>query len=404
MRMEQYLTFTDHALWEVIVNGDSVSSVASVGAKGPVPPKTVEQNLARKNKLKAKSTLMLAIPDEHLLKFHAYKDANQEGLDKTYDRFQKLISQLEILGEVISQEDLDNEDLEQIDMDDLKEIDLKWQVAMLTMRVKRAPRNKRNRNGNAPTRNALVDTSTTNALVVKDGIGYQMGLESLEAIIVVHEKKEAVYEEDIEFLKYDVQESDSEEENVFKPKEVKKTVKPSLEKVEFVKARNTTVENENEAEKLRKFSQSPRGKISGPKEIRPVWDNTTRVNHQNRFTHPHPKRNFVPTAVLTKSRQVPVNAAKQSSHRAASSVSAARRVNTAASRPNVNNALPTTYSYSKAYSPIRSPFNQKSTVKTNNFNEKVITVKVNNVTTVGPKAVVSAVEGNRNNAVKSSAC
>ncbi|GKF08289.1 hypothetical protein Tco_0042513, partial [Tanacetum coccineum] len=31
--------------------------------------------------------------------------ASQEGLDKTYDRFQKLISQLEIHGEVISQED-----------------------------------------------------------------------------------------------------------------------------------------------------------------------------------------------------------------------------------------------------------------------------------------------------------
>ncbi|GKF72193.1 ribonuclease H-like domain-containing protein, partial [Tanacetum coccineum] len=32
---------------------------------------------------------------------------------------------------------LDNEDLEQIDTDDLEEMDLKWQVAMLTMRVKR---------------------------------------------------------------------------------------------------------------------------------------------------------------------------------------------------------------------------------------------------------------------------
>ncbi|GKC58563.1 ribonuclease H-like domain-containing protein [Tanacetum coccineum] len=35
-------------------------------------------------------------------------------------------------------------------------------------------------------------------------IGYQMGLESLEARIVVHEKNEAVYEENIAFLKYDV--------------------------------------------------------------------------------------------------------------------------------------------------------------------------------------------------------
>nr|GEY82703.1 hypothetical protein [Tanacetum cinerariifolium]GEY86790.1 hypothetical protein [Tanacetum cinerariifolium]GEY89061.1 hypothetical protein [Tanacetum cinerariifolium] len=67
MRMEQYLTFTDHALWEVIVNGDSVSSVTSASAEGPIPPKTAEQKLARKNELKAKSTLMLAIPDEHLL-------------------------------------------------------------------------------------------------------------------------------------------------------------------------------------------------------------------------------------------------------------------------------------------------------------------------------------------------
>ncbi|GKD17367.1 hypothetical protein Tco_1206525 [Tanacetum coccineum] len=54
MRMEQYLTFTDHALWEVIVNGDSVTPVASAsaGAEGPIPPKTAKQKLARKNKLK----------------------------------------------------------------------------------------------------------------------------------------------------------------------------------------------------------------------------------------------------------------------------------------------------------------------------------------------------------------
>ncbi|GKD91448.1 hypothetical protein Tco_1366955 [Tanacetum coccineum] len=145
--------------------------------------------------------------------YENFAASSQEGLDKTYDRFQKLISQLEIHGEVISQEDanlkllrslpsawnnialimrnksdldtlsmddlynnlklillsvsaasskdqastasyaddvmfsffanqsnapqLDNEDLEQIDADDLEEMDLKWQVAMLTMRVKR---------------------------------------------------------------------------------------------------------------------------------------------------------------------------------------------------------------------------------------------------------------------------
>ncbi|GJS31517.1 hypothetical protein Tco_0492137 [Tanacetum coccineum] len=68
--------------------------------------------------------------------------------------------------------------------------------------------NQGNRNRDAPRRNAPVDTSTTNALVVQDGIGYQMGLESLEARIVIHEMNEAVYEENIAFLKYDVQVKD----------------------------------------------------------------------------------------------------------------------------------------------------------------------------------------------------
>nr|GEY45825.1 ribonuclease H-like domain-containing protein [Tanacetum cinerariifolium] len=74
MRMEQYLTHTDYSLREVIINGDS--SVLEPPAVGIVVPlKTEAQKLARKNELKAKSTLLLAIPDEHLLKFHSIKDS-----------------------------------------------------------------------------------------------------------------------------------------------------------------------------------------------------------------------------------------------------------------------------------------------------------------------------------------
>ncbi|GJV03279.1 hypothetical protein Tco_1336848 [Tanacetum coccineum] len=58
----------------VIVNGDA-PVIASASIKGLIPPKTAEQKLARKNELKVKSTLLLAIPDEHLLKFHRIKDA-----------------------------------------------------------------------------------------------------------------------------------------------------------------------------------------------------------------------------------------------------------------------------------------------------------------------------------------
>ncbi|GKE77997.1 hypothetical protein Tco_1544117 [Tanacetum coccineum] len=128
------------------------------------------------------------------------------------------------------------------------------------------------------------------------------------------------------------------------------------------------------------------------------------VNHQNKLTHPHPKRKFIPTAVLTKSGQVPVNAVKQSSPRVAASISTARPVNTVAPKSKVNDALPKIYYYFKAHSPVRRAFNQKSAAKTNNLNEKVKIAKVNNVTTARPKAILSAAKGNEENVVKSLAC
>ncbi|GKB54178.1 putative ribonuclease H-like domain-containing protein [Tanacetum coccineum] len=75
------------------------------------------------------------------------------------------------------------------------------------------------------------------------------------------------------------------------------------------------------------------GRFTGQREVKPVWNNAQRVNHQNKMTHPHPKRNFVPTILATKSGLVPVNAAKQSSPRATTSISTVRHVNTATLKP-----------------------------------------------------------------------
>ncbi|GJS62673.1 hypothetical protein Tco_0657457 [Tanacetum coccineum] len=44
------------------------------------------------------------------------------------------------------------------------------------------------------------------------------------------------------------------------------------------------------------------GKGTGHREVRPIWNNTQRINHQNKF---------VPTAVLTRSGRIPVSTAKQ---------------------------------------------------------------------------------------------
>ncbi|GJV65820.1 hypothetical protein Tco_1476648 [Tanacetum coccineum] len=62
---QQYENFTASSSEEVMVNGDLVSSVASAstGAEGPISPKTAEQKLARKNELKAQSTLCYGILD-----------------------------------------------------------------------------------------------------------------------------------------------------------------------------------------------------------------------------------------------------------------------------------------------------------------------------------------------------
>ncbi|GJT12061.1 putative ribonuclease H-like domain-containing protein [Tanacetum coccineum] len=146
------------------------------------------------------------------------------------------------------------------------------------------------------------------------------------------------------------------------------------------------------------------GRVTGQREVRPVWNNAQGVHHQNKLTRRHPKRNFVPAVVATKSGLVPVNAAKQISPRAAASISTARHVNTAALKQKVNATSPTKYSYFKAHSPLRRTFLPKSAAKINNFNKKVYTTKVNMLYLLGLEVVVSTTEGKRENAIKSSAC
>nr|GEV43323.1 hypothetical protein [Tanacetum cinerariifolium] len=382
---------------------------------------TLRAKVSQENKLRARGTLLMALPDKHQLKFNIHKDSkslmeaiemrfgsnnetkkvqktllkqqyenfsgtSSDCLVKIHDRLQKLISQLEILGETISQEiyeaevkgsspssqntqniafvssnnhdstnesvnaapslsaagskatvstlpnvnslsdaviysffgsqsnspQLDNEDLKQIDPDDLEEMDLKWQMAMLTMRarsfLKRTGRNlgangtntigfemskvkcynchirghftrecrspRDNRNKDTSRRTVLVEVSTSNALVSQcDAVGgydwsfqaeeeptnyalmayassgsssssgsnnevdpyskacsksyatlqthydnltvefrksqfnvlsYKIGLEAVEARLVVYQQIEIVFEKDIKLLKLDV--------------------------------------------------------------------------------------------------------------------------------------------------------------------------------------------------------
>ncbi|GKA21989.1 hypothetical protein Tco_0707951 [Tanacetum coccineum] len=76
MRMRQYICHTDHNLWDVIVNGDLEEEPAPTGeTSAPPAPKTAKQLAAKRNQERVKSILLLAIPDEYLLKFHNVADA-----------------------------------------------------------------------------------------------------------------------------------------------------------------------------------------------------------------------------------------------------------------------------------------------------------------------------------------
>ncbi|GJR92739.1 hypothetical protein Tco_0264913 [Tanacetum coccineum] len=388
LRIEQYFQVQDYALWDVIENGNSFKPAAktTTNADGTsttlIPgPVTTEEKVQKKNDMKARSMLLMALPNEHLMTFNQYKDAktlfaaiqtrfggneatkktqktllkqmyknfsapSTESLDSIFNRLQKIVSQLAILGENISQEDLNlkflrslpsewnthvvvwrnkpdldtmsfddlynnfkivkqevkgtanssssssyqnmafvssssstnevntaygvsttnlsddtvyafltsqpngsqlvYEDLEQIHEDDIKEMDLKWQLALLSMRTRRGPRNQdnRNRNQDSSRRTVNVEEISSKAMLAIDGAGfdwshmaddevptnmalmafsdsefnksefnltnYKRGLASVEEQLVFYKKNEVIFCEQLAVLKRDISYKDSE--------------------------------------------------------------------------------------------------------------------------------------------------------------------------------------------------
>nr|GEX25005.1 putative ribonuclease H-like domain-containing protein [Tanacetum cinerariifolium] len=161
-----------------------------------MPITSAEDKAQRRLEVKARSTLMMGILNEHQLKFNSIKNAkslleaiekrfggndatkktqrnllkqqyenftasSSESLDQTFDRLKKLVMSSSSNNNTNSSNKAVNtafgvttagiQDLEQIHTDDLQEMDLKWQMAMLTMRARRFLKNtgrKLNLNGN----------------------------------------------------------------------------------------------------------------------------------------------------------------------------------------------------------------------------------------------------------------
>ncbi|GJV25864.1 ribonuclease H-like domain-containing protein [Tanacetum coccineum] len=164
MEMEHYLEYIDNEVWKVIQNGNSKKRI-SIGKDGVVrvlSPVTAAEIQAVEKERKAKNILLMAIPKEHMRRFHgmddakeiweairtrfggnanskkmqkavfkqqfeAFKISNSEGLEKGYDRFQQLLSQLEAHGAEVSTEDANHKFL--------RSLPSAWSNLAMTMRT-----------------------------------------------------------------------------------------------------------------------------------------------------------------------------------------------------------------------------------------------------------------------------
>ncbi|GJS30587.1 putative ribonuclease H-like domain-containing protein [Tanacetum coccineum] len=598
LRIEQYFQVQDYALWDVIENGNSFKPAATTttNADGTstllIPgPIIADEKVQKKNDVKARSMLLMALPIEHLLIFNQYKDAktlfasedcksvailgeniSQEDLnlkflrslpsewnthvvvwrnkpdldtmsfDDLYNNF-KIVEQ-EVKGTANSSSSSQNmafvsspsstnevntanevctastqvspsstqvsttnlsdatvyaflanqpngsqlvhEDLEQIHEDDLEEMDLKWQLALLSMRTRRGPWNQEsyNRNQDISKRTINMEDASSKAMLAIDGasfdwsymaddevptnmalmafsdsefnksefnlVNYKRGLASVEEQVVFYKKNEVMFCEQIAVLKRDISYKDSEIsvlKRLFSPPKVdlsnsgleefqqhefegyrpktsksisedisnkvsespdtplvkelvsndkieKKTVSPTVAKVEFVrpKQQEKPVRKPVKYAEMYSFDHVQANYNYHQRERVVYGNNYTKVNYNYsaKKAHLSAHRNMAPRAVLMRTGLRPLNTA--------------RPINTAHPKTTVYNARPMLPFSKSAQSTVKRPYQTRITFTNRNFSQKVNTAKGRFYTARLNSAVVNVVRANPVNAVKASTC
>nr|GEZ22572.1 ribonuclease H-like domain-containing protein [Tanacetum cinerariifolium] len=192
MKMEYWITNNDMNIWKVIKNGNSLKRTRRDhdGRVIILPPTTADEHIAVQRELKARTTMLQSIPDDHVADFHYMDDARDiwnavkamfggnaeskkmrksmlkqeflefrigeaEGLHKGYDRMQNILSQLNQLKAKPEDED--------INLKFLRALPSSWSQVALTLKTK------------GPSNSAFVSTtSASKKMLYGDSPSYSL--------------------------------------------------------------------------------------------------------------------------------------------------------------------------------------------------------------------------------------
>nr|GEW96834.1 hypothetical protein [Tanacetum cinerariifolium] len=406
----------DYSLWEEILNGDSppptkmVDSVIQI-----VAPTTAEERLARKNEMKDRETMLMALPDKHQLKFKIHKDAKSlmeaiekrfggrhqlEILEKSAIRVknshfvlekQSCLSDAVIYSFFASQSNspqLDNEDLKQIDSGDLEEMDLKWQMSMLTIRARRFLKKTGRNLGVNGTDTIRVFKLKKNLLIMHLWLTPHQAHQVLQDQIMSQESNNRVTENQ-ENDRYKIGEG----YHVVPPPYTGNFLpsKPDLfftgdtndsesvanvinvELSEYKTSKDKSMTYRLDAPIIEDWisdSEDESGIESVPKQREPSFVKSTEYVKTSRKTVKKVEHNKQAKNLRTNNQKSRV------------SVNATRPVTTGVTQSTVKCTRTVKNVFNKAHSPVRRPINQRTVTKNSNFNKKVTTVKVNKVNAV----------------------
>ncbi|GKB44370.1 hypothetical protein Tco_0889312 [Tanacetum coccineum] len=325
-----------YPFWEVIQNGNGPVSI-TIDTQGQIkvlPPRTAEEIVARERERKERTTLLMALPEDHLAKFHKSCLMQQEmwaaiKLDLLENDESKKMQKVYIEATVLKDSLYHTRRLHKrlltlfilphwieawnkIDEYDLEEMDLKWQVAMISIRMKKFFYKKTGHlarecriKGNQDNRRRDEWNSGTN-----DGSRTRKKEDSKALVTIYGEgvdwTNHSEEDEDYALMACNSSESDTEREQLSDASIEIKAYTQGLKKVEAYLVAHQSLNH------LIRDCDFHEKRMSRKAELNNGWNNVQRVNKQNQF---------VPSAVLTRTGKIPISTARTSSTKNVSTAS-----------------------------------------------------------------------------------